>query len=695
MKNKNSPMPKDALLEIFVESLPARFFPAVLHQIEAKAHAHLEEKRLSYKKLEAFGTPRRLVLLIHKLEETSRPLHKETLGPPASLLKDAHGNFTPQASGFARAQGVKPEELQTVSSPRGELLAAKKTIPGEPAEEALAWVFPAVIGELSFPKSMVWESSRFRFGRPIRSILALYGKKAVKFSLVQVKSGRGTCGLSNLGSKPIKILEASKYLDFLKDRCILVDHLYRRESLLKSLDQAIKRTGGAVEKDEELIQETVFLTEFPVAVPGHFSQEYLKLPEELLSTVLKKQLKFFPVRDSEGRLTHSFAGVRDGISEGQKDVQEGYERVIEARLNDAHFFFHKDLERPLRENLEKLKGVTYREKLGNLLEKAQRVKNLSTWICGRLPAASSLDQKALMDIAELCYADLVSHVIGEFPELQGKMGGEYAKREGMDQKVSRSLAEFYEKPFYLEGAIVSLAAKLDTLAGDFSMGLLPTGSEDPHGLRRQAIGALKILLEKNIPLSLPEALSAALEGYSFLNLEAGRKEVILKAMEDFLWQRLEGIFEEQGFKFDEVRGVREGGLHSLPQTVKRLSALHSLRQHPDFASLAVAFKRASNILKQAKWDSADGLNSALLTEPAEKTLLEVLEISEEEVRKSNSREDYELSLKKLVSLKPAIDTFFDKVMVMVEEKEVKEARLSLLARLVRLFKSVADLSQIQ
>lgn len=699
-----------ALLEIGTESLPARFLKPALEQLEKNAARLLGENRLAFERVAAVGTPMRQAVMIYGLAERSEAVRELVVGPPAKLLKDADGGYTKQAVGFAKKNGVAPEDLTVVEVPKkGPFLQAKKEIPSEPAPEILKRVFPALIASLEFPKGLVWESTRFRFGRPIRTLCALYGKKIVPFELAGVKSSNKVRGLAATGARPIKIESAPRYVDQLRDDCVVVELQDRREALGKTLANAMEGSQGLLDGDLDLLEHTVCLTEHPVAVLGSFKEEYLELPAALLTTVLKKQLMFFPVLARDGKtLINEFVGVRDGISDGQHEVRSGFEKVIDARFSDARFFSKRDRETTLAKKTEKLARVSFQKGLGNMAQKTQRIGELSRTIFLALLQEHELDKRAVETVAALAFADLQTDVVGEFPELQGTMGGVYARAEGLGEKIAMGLEEFYFPsaakspiPTTMEGCIVSLAHKLDTIASFLAAGFKPSGSEDPFGLRRLGNGAIRIVLEKQLPLSFPELVDKALELAAANGAErafdaaAAKKEVL-----EFLWQRVETMFLEKGFKIDELRAVEEGGLESLVRTFHRLAAVHALRPEPDFVPLAAAFKRASNILKQAKIQPGSNGDSPevdpeLLSDAAEKDLFTAVCRVESEVRAKLAEGLYEDGLRSLVGLKPQVDKFFDDVMVMAEDAALKDNRLRLLARMVRLFKTVADISHIQ
>ena len=700
-------MSKDLLLEIFVEPLPARFLAPTLEQLLEKTQAALRDSRLGFTSAASFGTQRRLAVFVRGVEEKSPALSRDVQGPPARLLKGADGAFTPQAEGFARKHDLEPAALETVATPKGEFLLARVVDPGESALKLLARILPETIKSLEFPKSLEWEASRLRFGRPIRGLTAVLGRSVIPFELAGVRSGRILRGLAGPGGKPASLPESIEYRETLRDLLVIVDPEERRRTLLKRLEAAAAQGGGKLDFEGGLLEETVAMTEHPVPVTGRFREEYLRIPVPLLKMVLKKQLKFFPLLGGKG-LVAAFVGVRDGGSEGQTQVREGYERVLTARLSDAAFFLERDEKTSLESKLSMLARVTYQGKLGSMAEKAQRVQALARWMCAQLRRRDfPLDEEAAAAIARLGYADLVCETVKEFPELQGAMGGYYARHDGLAERVALGVEEFYYPvaaksalPVTAEGAVASLAGKIDSLAGSLAVGVAPTGSADPFALRRQATGALRILLEKQLPLDLEAALVEALrllEGRAALS--AADAQRVAGELRDFIWARAQSLFDEQGYLVDEIRSVREGGLRDLPDTLRRLIAVHAVRRHADFEPLAAVFKRAANILKQAaqKGEAVPegGPERAALREPAELALLEALDLLSAQMTEHLAAGSYDDCLRAVVALKPKLDEFFAQVMVMAEDRALRAQRLALLARLVRLIKRAADLSEIQ
>ncbi|MHB2025713.1 MAG: glycine--tRNA ligase subunit beta [Elusimicrobiota bacterium] len=692
-------MAKDFLLEIGVEPFPARFLKPGIDQLSVKIKTALEENRLSFDLVERYATPRRLAVIVKGLAEKSTPETKTFLGPPAGKIKDGQGDWSREAVGFAAKHGLGPQDLKFTQTPKGQFLAAEIKSAGEDTAVILARILPEIISSLEFQKSMEWESSRMRFARPIRHVAAILGKKVVSFKIAGLRSGRKIGALFSDNTSPVLLPEAGAYGRTLGVLLVQANVEDRRRSLIKKLEQISRHMGASVEMDEDLIEETVCMTEHPNPVQGKFNDEFLSLPEPLLSSVLKKQLKFFPAREKSGRLSAAFIGVRDGASEGQQLIREGYQRVLAARLSDASFFFSRDLKSSLESKLPLLEKLGYQKDLGNMAQKSKRVGEISAKLCSDMGADRPLNESAVQRIAQLCYADLVCETVREFPELQGIMGGVFARREGMDERVAMGLDQFYFPvaargpiPSMDEGALVSFAGKIDSLAGCFAVGLEPTGKADPYALRRQALGALRIAIEKQFSFDVEAAVSFAVA------LQPALKEEIADKIIAFLWVRAESFFQEMGYAPDEIRSVRRGALNNMPRAALRLAAVHSIRKHPDFEPLSQAFKRASNILKQAGWDGTHHDESAdlkILTEPAEIDFLKMLENIGGAARRDFSTQNYEAGLKTLVAIKPALDAFFDKTMIMAENKDIRDARLSLLSRLVRLFHEVSDLSEIQ
>lgn len=687
---------RDALLEIRIENIPARFITSAEAQLEAGARELLAAANLPFESLKAYGTYKRLVLHVTGLPGKSEEKTVKVMGPLAKFWKDEKGAFTPQAYGFAKGQGTTPDKLIVETAPKGEVLTAVRTIPGRPVPKVLAEIFPKLIGALEFPKTMVWEETRVRFARPVRSMAALYGDKIIPFAFAGIKTGRLTVGLSSKGSRKINIPSAEKYFRILENANVLVKDEERAKTLAAELEQFAKRTKLQVEAAPELFKENLYLVEYPVCVVGAYDQQFLKLPRELLHLVMKKQLKFFTVCDSKKTLQPYFVGVRDGVSKGQKNVEEGFRNVLEARFRDAIFFYERDLATPLDELAARLKAVTFQEKLGSMKDKTDRVSAIAEFLCANITTNSPvrINGGEVMEAVRYVYADLSSNVVREFPELQGVMGSYYAKNAKLSETAAKAVGEFYwpvsagsPLPSSPESSVLSMAGKIDNLLSDFSLGLIPSGSADPRGLRRQAMGLARIILENKISLNLKEGFNGS----------PATAPLDPKPILEFIWQRAEAIFEESGYKFDEVKAVKAYFMESgdLLDCLRRVTDIHSVRKNPDFEAIAMAFKRAKNILKQAKFASESAPDEAVFEKDEERNLYADIKALSARLKEYISARDYEKSLVELVSIKGNLDSFFDTVMVMVEDPRVKENRLRLIGSLVSLFEDVADLSQLQ
>jgi glycyl-tRNA synthetase beta chain len=686
---------QDFLLDVHTEPFPARFVAPALEQLQANAAKWLDGK-IEYGEISVYGTLRHLVLAIRQVAPKGSDKSERFKGPKEQAWKTPDGAFTPAAEGFARKHGLSASDLK----PEGGVLYAEVHSKGAAAAALLETMIPELLKTLQFPKFMTWEETGFKFGRPLRAITALYGDKIVPVTLAGIKSGREVFGHPTYARKAVALKDPAKHQKALREGLVIADPAERRAYLLKQLEIAGRSAGGKVELDEELVDETVFMTEHPTPVVGKLRDAHMHLPAALLKMVMKRQLKFFPVVDDAGKLLPAFVGVRDGLSVGNNLVREGYQRVLEARFNDAAFFFGRDAAAPLESRLPPLERVTYQKMLGSMAQKAGRVSALAAWLCEHLRQTSPLDERAVAEAARLVYADLVTDVVKEFPELQGHMGGVYARRDGHSEKIALGVEEFYfpiaaktPVPTTPEACVVSLSGKLDSMAGCFAAGMIPTGSADPYALRRQALGAVRILIEKQLPIDL-EALAA--RAVSLQPVPVPEPVKLEAQLLDFIWGRASSLFEELGFRSDEIRSVRFGAMKDLPATARRLAALRAVRRDPAFEPLAAAFKRASNILKQSKGIENGVLpERALLKEAAELAFYDALVGVEGAANDRLVRGDFEGALKSLVAIKPHLDLFFDKVMVMVEDETLKRQRLAVLAKLVRAFKRVADLSEIQ
>jgi len=684
---------KDALLEIGSEELPASFIPLGMQQLQTLAQQALTEHKIAFKAIAVYGTPRRLAVVITELAERSEDQHKLVTGPP-----EAHGGWTPAALGFARKQNIKPADLRLENGK----VAATLHIKGTPARQLLAELFPLWIKKLEFPKSMTWEPTHFRYPRPLRWLAALYGTDAVSFSLAGVRSARYTYGLYLQSAKKIQIASAGKYVALLKNHCVLVEPTERVECIRKLSEQAIRRVHGRVLLHDGLLKQVANLVEHPVAIVGNFDPAYLELPSEVLVTCLEHHQKYFPVQAEKGhKLLPHFVGIRNGMSVHQDIVREGYERVLTARLAAARFFYQNDRKTPLHARTESLRGVVFQQKLGSLFEKVERVKLLiHAW--GERAGLTAQDRGYALRIADLGKADLVTDVVREFPELQGVMARLYAEADGEEAVVVQGVEQHYW-PITLTGALpesaaaalVALADKCDTLAGDFAVGLIPTGSADPYGLRRAAVGVLRILENFEWPFSVEELVQKAV-AVQPVGVGAPAPETQAK-LELFFKQRWSALLEERGYKADEVESVLSFGIGAIHRGMAKLKALQDFRKQPEFQILAGSFKRVANIVRQAREKKLDFGHDELpiddlMKDPEEKSLWQAYVQVQSALTNSS---EYAQVLNHLVPLKEPLAGFFEKTMVMVDDIPVRNNRLRLLNKIAHLFNGFADFSKIQ
>ncbi|MCL2334715.1 MAG: glycine--tRNA ligase subunit beta [Endomicrobia bacterium] len=697
---------KNALLEIGTEEIPSSYIEPALKQIEDAAIKAFSAAGLKYDSIKTYATPRRLALIINNLAEKSEDRNEEILGPSMKAAKDDSGNFTQAATGFASRNGVKPEKLITKTTEKGEYLCFIRHIKGEKTEKLLASIFPGIIKSISFPKTMVWDSSGFRFARPVRNIIALYGKKIIKFQIADVKSSNWTIGLHTTDKSKIKIDLPEKYLLKLKNKSVIVDQNERKEEIRKSIDAVVKSVGSVI-SDEELIDEVNYLVEYPVAVLCTFDKKYLGLPQEVLTVCMKKSQKCFAVNDKNGTFSNYFIGIKNGVSKYQEVAREGYEKVVVARLADAEFFYHNDLKKGLEANVEKLKGVVFHKEIGTIYEKIERIRQIASFFNKEF--AMNIDDAELAKAVLLSKADLVSEMVFEYPELQGVMGKIYAQKLGETSDVAQAMEQHYwplsaggRLPDNRIAFIISLADKIDTLAANFSIGLEPSGSADPYGLRRAAIGFIRMITEKLPKQDLAKAVEKAFE-YMPEHVKNNPKfKQAREKLASFFWQRIESILGSEGYAADEVKAVinasKSGKTQILGALRPKLDALKSARQKSDFAAIAEAFKRINNIVNQAKKQNIaipENVNEQLLSDESEKALYVSAKKTKAEVEGYVSKDEYGKVFDDVLEIKPAIDNFFEKVMVMAEDENVKKNRMALLNYIREIFVSFVDFSALQ
>lgn len=683
----------DLLLEVGTEEIPASYIDPALKSLSQSAQTSLKNLRLSYRAVHTWGTPRRLVLMVEGLSESQPDLDQEIMGPPERVAFDPHGHPTKAALGFARSQGVAPEDLQVVETPRGRYVAARKRHAGRPTKDLLAEELPLWITRIPFPKSMRWGESPLRFARPIHWILALLDREVVPFGLESLQSGRTTRGHRFMNPGEAVVNHPREYLDLCRSLHVIADPQERCAMIEREAIRAARALGGRLREDPELLKTVVNLVEYPVVVAGSFQREFLELPREVLITAMREHQKFFSVQEDDGNLLPYFLNIANLLPPSLDTIRRGNERVLRARLSDARFFFQEDTKHPLQERIEKLSGIIFHAKLGTMMEKVERIRTLASGLALELePGWVAQVQRAAL----LCKADLTTEMVGEFPTLQGTMGMYYALLQGEAKEVAEAIKEHYLPAFAGDripsgpvGAMVALADKLDTVVGCFAAGEPPSGAGDPLGVRRAALGVLRILLERGYRVDLGLAVERALE---LVRPQVGNiPEGALQEILDFFKVRLENLWVSEGHNAAAVQAVLGSGLQDLPQSLARLEALERFMQDEDFSDLALSFKRVLNIVGEHLPGEVD---PSLFCQPQEAELLELVMWAEAQIPERMGRSQHLEALHDLATQRKKLDGFFDAVLVNDPDPRLRANRLKMLARLARVFLKLADFSKL-
>ena len=685
---------KELLLEIGTEEIPAGFVPQALRDLEALAKKELEANRIDFSGIKTLGTPRRLVLVIDSVAEKQRDEETKKIGPSKQAAFDANGNPTKAAIGFAKSQSVPVESLTLIQTEKGEYICAIKKEQGKPTSEILSSLLPRWILSIPFQKSMKWADVPIRFVRPIHWILALFGGEIIPFEVGNIRSGNVTYGHRFMHSGPIPVKDLQSYLQKTKEAFVIVDPVERKKKIEDEMIREGAGVSGRVLKDEDLLNEVNFLVEYPVALCGTFDNRFLSLPREILIHSMKEHQRYFPLVEDHGILLPHFVCISNINPRNREVVVKGNEKVLKARLSDAAFFFEDDLKIPLEKRVEQLKKVVFQTKLGTSYEKVMRFKQLAIWVAERIDLKL---REAVERASLLCKADLVTGMVGEFPKLQGIVGREYARLFGEKPEVSEAIYEHYLPGFAGDrlpsgpiGDIVSIADKMDTIVGCFGVGLVPTGTADPFGLRRQALGIIRIILEKRYSISLSgliEESEKQLKGKIERPLDAVKEGVL-----DFFRVRYQNFLLDKEYPFDVTDAVLSISFDELLDVQGRIDALKKARDLKDFESIVIAFKRAMNILKGSP--PKREIDPSLFAEAAERNLYQSFLKAKERIDLHLNKRDYHSALLEMTQMKKPIDEFFDGVMVMVEDELIRNNRLALLDGIGKLFLRIADFSKL-
>jgi glycyl-tRNA synthetase beta chain len=698
----------ELLFEVGCEEIPAGMLARATDDLRVGLEKQLAAESIADGvAVEAFSTPRRLVLWARGLPQRQADVTSEVTGPPKSVAYDAVGAPTRAAVSFAEKQGVALHEVYLVTTSKGEYLAAQQIKRGRATEFILADALPRILHDLYWPKTMTWTGlSGARFIRPIRWIVGLLEGKPVKFSYGGIAASDLTRGHRFLGSSSLRVSSFADYEKSLRAHGVIVRPAERREKIERELAAAAKKGSYRIHEDPELLNLVTYLNEFPSVIEGSFDPAFLDLPDEILVTVMRGHQKYFAVEKRGGELAPHFLAVINLAKDPKGLVRSGHERVLKARFADAKFFWESDQKCRLADYLPKLERVTYESRLGSYRDKVERFRMLARWLCeqwynlGMSQAHVSDADRA----AELAKCDLATEMVREFPELQGAVGGLYAKAQGEPDEVSDAVYDHYRPvglddpiPRNLIGCAVALADKLDSVVGCFAVGVIPTGSSDPFALRRAGLGMVKIILDKKLPLSLADAIAAAAKA---LHVHAPKRQVSAeqeKQVLEFLLERAKFVFrEKEGFSYDEVNAVFRSGADDLVDARKRLEALRAIRKSKNFEPLTVSFKRIRKILDKSATpgSEAHAVEPNLFEGEAERALHAAMLAAIPRVNSQKRAGHYKESLEVIAALRPDVDRFFEQVMVMADDANVRKNRLALLAELLREFTTIADFSEM-
>ncbi len=684
----------ELLIEILAEEIPAGVLPSAREELLKKVREALEDARLDGT-LEVHSTSRRLILVGDGIAEQQPDLTSEVVGPSAAAAYAADGTTTRAAEGFARSQGVSVDDLRVVTLPKGPYVVAMRTVPGRPAVEVIAEFLPPIVAKMTFPRMMRWGDGKPLWIRPVHAIVALLDGLVIPFSLFGVETSRMTYGHRTLAPARIIVAGVEDYFTKLRAAFVEPDAGARRRTLAGQADRLAGEVGGEPARDEVLLDTLSHLVEWPLLVRGSFDPSYLELPEEILVTSMREHQKVLPVRAGEALVPH-FLAVADQAGDPKGYVVRGNEWVLNARFADARFFWEDDGKLRLEERMPRLGTLNFQEKLGDYLRKTGRIQELAERLAGRLGFGEKVS--LVVQAARLTKTDLVTDMAREFPDLQGVVGGLYAKRDGEPEEVWQAVYDQYmpagaedDIPRGDVGGLVALADRLDTLTGLFGLGLVPTGSKDPYALRRAALGVVRILLEKKWHLDLPIACSDALGLHAALPRP---REEVVPEVRDFLLERLRFVLERRGFRPDTVAAVLTTECRDIADASDRVEAVEAARAAEDFVPVSVAFKRVQNILVQAG-EIGSELDPALVTEDAERALAGDYFQAKGMLDELIGERNYRVALSIMASLGPALDRFFTEVMVLTDDPAVRANRVALLRAMRDQFFRVARFSEIQ
>ncbi len=689
---------KTLLLEIGTEEIPAGYIEPALKELASKLLKKMTDARIDHGETRTFGTPKRLAIEVLNVSEKQESLSTEVSGPPERIGFDENGKPTIAAEKFAEKIGISVSKISVKETKKGRYLCATQTERGLASKVVLQKILPEIILSIPFPKTMRWADLDVHFARPIKSILALLGENVISFSVANLKSNRFTFGHRFTHPKRIKTIAPENYLPNLEAADVIADIGQRMAMIKSEIQKTAQNLDGRVLPDDDLLGTVTNLVEFPAVCAGKFDDKFLKLPKEVLITSMRVHQKYFAVIDSKGDLKPCFIVVNNTPANDMQLVARGHERVLRARLEDAIFFYNNDLKISLESNVEKLKRVLFQAKLGSIHEKILRVRQLAEFVSDSVEKNSDL-KRDVSRAAWLCKADLVSQVVVEFPKLQGIMGRVYALKSGESENVAKAIEEHY-RPVYSgaplpetkAGALLSISEKMDTICGCFSIGLSPTGASDPYALRRQGIGIIQILQNKGFTFSLNELIKKSVELYG--EKDSSTIKEITGNVYTFLQSRITHLLAEKGFSKDVIASVVSVSVDNIPDVLNRVDALEYLKTQSDFELLAIAFKRIINIIKKADLPKDLNVDENQFEDKCESDLRSAYLSVQKSVNNHLETGAFDKALLDIASLGNTVDAFFDGVMVMAEDFNVRNNRLALLSDIASLFENIADFSKI-
>ncbi|MFC2160996.1 glycine--tRNA ligase subunit beta [Acidobacteriota bacterium] len=680
------------LLEINTEEIPASHILVALTQLEEKLQHELMSVEIRVSKLDTYGTCRRLIVF-GDFGDSQKDKVEQIVGPPKSVAYLPNGNPSPAGMGFAKTQGVDVRTLEIIHTERGEYIGINKVSKGKKTGAILIEALPRIIESLSFPKMMRWGSNPMRFSRPIKNVLCLFNQKSLRFSVAGIDSTDSTTGHKIYFPKKIKIETLSQYKEELKKKNVIIDPLRRKKMIMAQSERKLASLDAQLFRDDILMEKLCYDVEHPYVFVGEFPQEYLNLPIEVLSTAMKVGQNLFSVVKGRKQLPY-FLGVADATKDNKSLIKKGNARVLKARLEDAKYFWEQDVKTPLKKKSGGLEQIIFQEKLGSYADKVDRLKKIAAYISGKLELGN--EKKMIIETAELSKIDLLTEMVREFPSLQGRIGGLYAKHEGYPYNVWKGIYEHYlpqsledASPSNLSGAILSIADKMDSIVGVFGMGEEVSGSKDPFGLRRNAQGICKIILDKKVNFSFFRLCDKVIAVYGE-NLVVGKDELKARCIE-FFKNRMQYILERRGYRYDLINAALASGIDNIYYTLLKVKALDNLKENPQFEPLIHIAKRVNNILRdQPKYR----VNSEIFFEKEERELYTTFTIIRDNVLPLLAVGDYSNAQKMIFRIRSSINTFFDKIMVMTDDKRAKRNRLALLQEISKFLFLIADYSQI-